>query len=111
MLYGFGENFIEFLSKPSRSYYFSFCQVINFINQCYEIRDVTVFAILIQISFKLIYDIDRVYQGPVYTKYILNILIRLNSPLPPQFILFLFQKFAMISEFFPSLVHTVYFFP
>ena len=43
-------NFIE---------YFLFDQVIKIKNQCYRIRDVTVFAIVIQISVKLIYGIDR----------------------------------------------------
>ena len=52
-------NFVEFLSKPLRTKYFLFGQVTYFINKCYRIRDVTVFAILIQISFKLNHDIDR----------------------------------------------------
>ena len=61
MLYGLEENFtlnfIEILSKPSLSIY----QMIHFINHCNRILDVTVFALLIKTSFKLIHDIDRVY--------------------------------------------------
>ena len=41
---------------------FLFGQVTNFMNQRYKIHDVTVFAMLIQISFKLIHGIDRFYQ-------------------------------------------------
>ena len=44
-------NFVEFLSKPTRTLYFLFGQVNNFIYQCYRIRDVPVFAILILLSF------------------------------------------------------------
>ena len=33
-LSGLWENFIEFLSKPTRTYYFLFRQVNNFLNQC-----------------------------------------------------------------------------
>ena len=60
MLYGLWENFyIEFSSNlwaslSVHNIFFSFGKVINFKNQCYRIRDVTVFAILIQISLKLI---------------------------------------------------------
>ena len=42
MLYGLRENF-EILSKLWRTLYFSFCQVINIINQCYRLHNVTVF--------------------------------------------------------------------
>ena len=57
----FTMNFIEFLNKPTRTLFCLFDQGHNFIYQCYRIRDVTVFAILIQISFKLIHDIDRIH--------------------------------------------------
>ena len=46
---------IEFLSKPLLTKYFLFGQVTYFINQCYRIRDATVFAILIKLNL----DIDR----------------------------------------------------
>ena len=70
--------------------FFSFGQVINFINHCQRICDVTVFAILIQISFKLIH----VYRY----LHLLNILIHLNNPLLPQpLILLLIPKCAMNS--------------
>ena len=59
MLYGLRENF-EILSKLWRTLYFSFCQVINIINQCYRLHNVTVFVKLIPTSFKLIYDMDLV---------------------------------------------------
>ena len=39
---------------------------------CYRIRDVTVLAILIQISFKLIHDIDRIYLNNNYVNNCIN---------------------------------------
>ena len=40
-------NFIEYFSYPTRTKYFLFGQVNNFIKQCYRIRNVSVSTILI----------------------------------------------------------------
>ena len=72
MLYGPREILhIEFLSKPLLTKYFLFGQVTYFINQCYRIRDATVFAILIRISFKLNLDIDRLKLSNILIYYFL----------------------------------------
>ena len=48
-------------SASLRQQFFLIIQVNNFMNQCLKFWDVAFFAILIQISFKLIHDIDRIY--------------------------------------------------
>ena len=64
MLYELWENFyIEFhrISQQVIAYIMIFFgQVTNYINQCVRIRDFTVLAILIQINFKLIQNIDKI---------------------------------------------------